>query len=150
MECYTGDRLHNYNCVYDTWRAYMKNVAVMLIVPILFTACGTTVENAYTAYSGKAKIISIQESQYNPTGNNEYVDIFFDFQPDDPDAPKKYIYKKTPDTNRRLFFEHWGNLHEKWVRDTGIKINNVYPAVRYEKRAGLGGAPVFFRVSVLP
>ncbi|HPQ54589.1 MAG TPA: hypothetical protein PK253_15165 [Spirochaetota bacterium] len=128
----------------------MKKLAVTLILPALFAACGTTVEEAYTAYRGTAKIVAIEESHYNPTGNNEYVDIYFDFQPDDPEARKNYIFKNTSDTRQRLFFEHWGNLHEKWVQDTGIKINNVYPAVRYEKRGGFGGAPVFFKVSVLP
>ena len=128
----------------------MKKISIIPILMLLFAACNTTLESSYDAWEGKARIISIKESDYNPTGKNEYVDIYFDFTPADPEASKKYRFKNELDTNRRFFHDHRGNLHKKWVADTGIKVNNVYPATRYEKKGMSGGAPVFFRVNVAP
>ena len=122
----------------------------LIIIASLFLiqGCITTLEDAYIPYKGKAKITSIKESQYNPSGKNEYVDIFFDFIPDDASAPGRYIYKKFPDSKCRLFYNHRGNLHKKWVTETKIKEGNIYPAIRYEKKGSMGGAPVFFDVKV--
>ncbi len=126
----------------------MKLIPVIPILMLVVSACTTTLEESYDAWEGKAKITSIKTSDYNPTGKNEYLDIYFDFTPANPEAPGKYRFKKEPDVNRRFFHDHRGNLHKKWVADTGIKVNNVYPATRYEKKAMSGGAPVFFRVRV--
>jgi len=128
----------------------VRNVILLIVLPVMFTACTTTLEEAYNAYPGKAKIVSIKISPYNPTGKMEYCDIFFDFTPDDLSVREKYIYKKFPDKERQLFHDHRGNHNKKWVADTGIAVNKVYPAIRYEKKGGFGGAPVFFKVSVQP
>ena len=126
----------------------MRKFIITIGLLFLFPGCITTLEDAYISYKGKAKIIAIRESHYNPTGKNEYVDIFFDFIPDDATAPGMYIYKKFPDSDCRLFYNHRGNHLKKWVTETKIKEGNVYTAIRYEKKGSLGGAPVFFDVKV--
>jgi hypothetical protein len=128
----------------------MKKLFAIPVLLLLFAACVTDPKDNYTAYHGSAKIVSIETSAYNPTGKHEYVDIYFDFIPDDPQAPEQYRYKTELDKNQRLFYDHRGNLHKNWVEDTGIRVDNVYPAVRYERTRHIFGAPVFFEVDVTP
>jgi len=122
----------------------MKKLLSLLILVSSISSCFTTVENAYTSYNGRAKMISIKKSPYNPTGKNEYVDIFFNFIPDDAGAPSGYRYKNFPDSSRQLFYNHRGNHLKSWVVEKGIKEGDIYRAIRREKRGGAGGAPVYF------
>jgi hypothetical protein len=122
----------------------MKKYLFLLMLILVCSSCVTTPEEAYSSYNGNAKIISVKASQYNPTGKSEYVDIFFDFIPDDSAAPSGYRYKNFPDSSRQLFYNHMGNHLKSWVKAKGIKEGNVYRAMRHEKRGGAGGAPVYF------
>jgi hypothetical protein len=122
----------------------MKKFLFLFMLILLCSSCITTPEEAYSSFNGRAKIISVKTSQYNPAGKNEYVDIFFDFIPDDAAAPSGYRYKNFPDSSRQLLYNHMGNHLKSWVREKGIKEGNVYRATRHEKRGGAGGAPVYF------
>lgn len=124
----------------------MKKYLFLLMMLLLCSSCITTPEEAYNSFNGHAKIISVKASQYNPTGKNEYVDIFFDFIPDDVAAPSGYRYKNFPDSSRQLFYNHMGNHLKSWVTAKGIKQGNLYRAIRHEKRGSAGGAPVYFDV----
>ena len=126
----------------------MKKYLFLLMLILVCSSCITTPEEAYSSYNGNVKIISVKVSQYNPTGKSEYVDIFFNFIPDDTAAPSGYRYKNFPDSSRQLFYNHMGNHLKSWVREKGIKEGNLYRAIRREKRRGAGGAPVYFDVFI--
>lgn len=101
----------------------------------------------YDAIPGTARIVEIVDSRYDPTGEREYVDVYFDFIPEDPLSPRTYRYPGCTDTRRRLFVDHRGNLPRSWVQEKGIKVGQEYPAMRYERVSGRG-SPVFFEVTV--
>jgi len=125
----------------------MKKIIIIGLIFISFSCVNKSVENYYNLYYGTAKITSIKISQYNPSNDNSYYDIFFDFTLNNKEN-KKYKYLKFSDKNNRLFINHRGNLHKKWIISTGIKEGDVYPAIRFEKKGAFGGAPVFFKVEV--
>ena len=128
----------------------MRQLFFIITISLLFSACFSTLEDNYQAFHGKARITSIKTSQYNPNGNHDFLDIFFTFTPDNLDARNRYKYKdqQWSDNNRRLFINSRGNLSKRWAKSVKIKVNNVYSAIRYEKRGFSGGVPVFFKVNV--
>jgi hypothetical protein len=126
----------------------MKKLLFFLMLILLCSSCITTLEEAYNSFHGRAEIISIKQSQYNPAGKNQYVDIFFNFTPDDAQAPSSYRYKDFSDSSSQLFYDHIGNHLKTWVAAKSIKKGNVYRAIRYERRGSSGGAPVFFDVYI--
>lgn len=131
-------------------RFVLPGAAAVLLFPALVfvagCACLDPIRN-YHAVPGTARIVEIADSAYNPTGKNEFVDIYFNFIPDDPSAPGRYRYPGWADTHQRLFIDHRGNLLRAWVEKTGIEVGDELPAVRYERIRG-GGSPVVFEVAV--
>jgi hypothetical protein len=101
----------------------------------------------YQAIPGTARIVEIADSTYDPHGERKYVDVFFDFIPDDPSSPRTYRYPEWTDTHQRLFINHRGNLPRAWIQEKGIRVGEEYTATRYERVRGRG-SPVFFEVTV--
>lgn len=122
--------------------------ALYIFLPLLFLCCSTfRIEDHYKAFRGTAVITGIKDSPYNPDGKNNYSDIFFNFTPDDGNAPAMYKYKKWKDTGVQLSYKSRMNHFKPWIEKMNITTGNRYEAVRYEKKSGLGSAPpVVFKV----
>ncbi|MFW6181577.1 MAG: hypothetical protein ACOC8N_07500 [Spirochaetota bacterium] len=125
-----------------------RAAASLLLAAVVFGAGCACLDPArrYEAFPGTARIVEVADSAYNPTGKNEFVDIYFDFIPADPTAPERYRYPGWADTHQRLFINHRGNLLRAWVEETGLEVGDEYPAVRRERIRG-GGSPVVFEVA---
>ena len=128
----------------------MKKIFVLSSFIFIMNACCTGgVKANYNAYVGKAKIIAVEKSVYDPGRDGSYRDVFFEFTPNDPNARQKYRFKKHwPDSKLRLFVRHRGNLLAKWLEKKGVVVGKVYDAIRYEKKGTCGGSPVFFDVKI--
>lgn len=127
----------------------MKKLILISLLVLFAGACVTGgIEDRYIGFHGKATITEVKQSVYNPDGKGNYFDIYFDFVPDEKDAPGKYRFKKWKDTHQRLFYNHRGNLHRSWVEKYNVKKGNVYRAMRYEKNCFGSSAPVIFKVLV--
>lgn len=125
-----------------------KLVPCILVILISVIACDKA-EDYYTKIPGKAIITKIVDSQYNPNGKNQYADIFFKFQPDDKNASEKYRYKNWKDAAVRLSYQSRMNHFKPWIKKMKISEGNIYKAVRYEKKRGIGSAPpVVFKVMI--
>lgn len=123
-------------------------VIFSLFTLFILGCCTGSVRDYYDDIPGRAKITSIEISKYNPDGTSSFRDVFFDFIPDDASAPTRYRFKNTKDEKQRLFVGYRGNLPAAWVSEKGLKVGNIYPAVRMEKKGSCGGAPVVFEVEV--
>jgi hypothetical protein len=101
----------------------------------------------YADIPGKATIVEVAPSGYNPTpATMTYLDVFFDFTPDDPAARNSYVRKSWSDRRVRLFVDHRGNLPSTWVQQKGISVGKTYRAVRSEYRGGGTLPPVRFAI----
>jgi hypothetical protein len=125
----------------------MKKI-VFLFIPLFFISCTKYhIKDNYKGIYGKAVIVDIKDSQYNPDGKNNYSDIYFDFIPYDKNAPLKYRFKDWKDTYKQLSYNSRMNLYKPWIVKMDIKKGNIYRAIRFEKKKVWGSsAPVVFRV----
>ena len=84
-------------------------------------------------HNGKAVISDIVRSKENP-GNDDssYVEIYFHFIPDNPDAPEDYLCGECPDRQIKLFYDNRESFHTTWVKKWDIKPGKEYHAIRHE------------------
>lgn len=117
----------------------LRKFTLVLLSSILFISCGTgTVIKddkpavTATSWQGKAKIVSIGKEGESSSREKNYLEVRFDFIPDDPAAPQKYIVPDEGDRNRVLYYDNRTDLHKNWILKWGLKVGNEYRATRYE------------------
>ena len=137
----------------------MIRISVLIIIPfIIFLSCGTgkiitdkphdTVTSA--DWSGKVKIVSTGKPGESCSGEKDYIDVRFDFFPDDADAANRYLVKEAGDKNILLFYDNRSDLHKNWIEKWGLKTGNVYRAVRHENTLNRPGKRAAFEVFLEP
>ena len=124
----------------------MKRIIIPLLLASVVTACRYNIRDNYKPFEGKATVVEIRDSRYNPAGKNNYADVFLDFMPDDPKAVSQYRYPAWKDRFQYSYRSRM-NLLKSWVKSRGIEVGKSYRATRFEKFRGFGSAtPVVFKV----
>lgn len=98
----------------------------------------------YLIYPGKAKIVSILPSE--ETGAPGMYNIFFDFDPEKKGSFPYYIYPEISDKKIKLYHDHRSSFHSNWIKKWNIKVGNIYPALRSERKLSLSGENVYFEI----
>jgi len=124
----------------------------------MFASCGTekiitdkpsgTVSAA--SWTGKVKIVSTGKPGESCSGEKDYVDVRFDFIPDDPDAVNRYLVKNVSDKNILLFYDNRSDLHKNWIEKWGLETGNIYRALRHENTLNSRGNRAVFEVFIEP
>ncbi len=121
---------------------YSVNLLIRLLIPLFFVACAAEVKKTVTpppeenvkVYYGKAVITGITDSGDTSAADKRgYMEIYFDYFPDDPGALKKYLCTGCPDTGKKLFYDNRENFHANWIKKWDIKQGNAYSAIRREE-----------------
>ena len=102
------------------------------------------------SWAGKAKIISTGKPGESCSGERDYIDVRFDFIPDDPGAATKYLAGDVSDKNILLFYDNRHDLHKNWIIRWGLKKGNVYRALRHENTLNSEGNRASFEVFLEP
>ena len=135
----------------------MFKKCMIMFLPLLITAaCGTETvipdKPALTtaSWNGKAKIVSIGKEGESSSREKDYLEVRFDFIPDDPTAPERYLAGREGDRNRLLVYDNRQDLHKNWIQKWGLKTGNEYRAVRYENIKNRPGYMTEFVVNLEP
>lgn len=131
---------------------------VVLIAVILTLSCGSEKvikqeeKPAVTtaSWAGRAKIVSIGRQGDSYSREKDYVEVRFDFIPDDPAAPGKYLSCDDGDKNILLFYDNRYDLHKNWIFKWGLKVGNEYRAIRHENIKNSPGHRTEFVVTLEP
>lgn len=131
----------------------IKTIIVLFVaasISSMLTGCAKNViknndpGNGYLIFPGKAKIVSIAPSL--EIGTSGMYNIFFDFFPDESVLFPHYTYPETPDKNIKLYQDHRYSFHGNWIKNWDIKVGNIYPALRSERKEPLSNADVYFEI----
>ena len=136
----------------------IRKFILIIITIMVFTACGSEKiisnepDNMVTSasWSGKVKIVSTGKPGKSCSGEKDYIDVRFDFVPDDADAVNRYLVKDVSDKNILLFYDNRSDLHKNWIEIWGLKTGNVYRAIRHENTLNSRGNRAAFEVFLEP
>jgi hypothetical protein len=116
------------------------SLLITILITIILTSCGTPekrtpppVEKNTKTFAGKAIIVEVVDAK-NGAGNDyrNYMEIYFNFIPADPDDRNNYLCRKCPDNRIRLFYDNRENFHRNWINKWDIKKGDEYKAIRHE------------------
>ena len=150
------DILLNFSEVKENYMNRGLIPAIMLLLLTFSCAGGDDViktggSDVVTAsWTGKAKIVSTGKPGESCSGEKDYIDVRFDFTPDDPRAVTKYLACDVSDKNILLFYDNRHDLHKNWILKWGLKQGNVYRAVRHENTLNSKGNRASFEVFLEP
>lgn len=136
----------------------IRKLLFILVPVIMFASCvteknitGDSSENVTGAsWAGKVKIVSVGIPGKSYSGEKDYIDVRFDFIPDDADAVNRYLVKEVSDKNILLFYDNRSDLHKNWIEKWGLKTGNTYRAVRHENILNRAGNRTAFEVFLEP
>jgi hypothetical protein len=136
----------------------MKGRLFLVLLLMVYFSCGSgkfvTDEPdgiiSSASWPGTVKIISIGTSAKSYSGEKDYVDVRFDFIPDDARAASRYLVKDVSDKNQILFYDNRSELHKNWIDKWGLKTGNIYRAVRHENIMNSSKNRVSFDVLLEP
>lgn len=132
---------------------------LFVLIPVIMLASCVTEQNitdnssvtvTAASWSGKVKIVSTGKPGESCSGEKDYVDVRFDFVPDDAGAVNRYLVKEVLDKNILLFYDNRSDLHKNWVEKWGLKTGNVYRAIRHENPLNRPGHMAVFEVFLEP
>lgn len=128
---------------------------LFILMPFVFSlSCAT--EKAITdtataaSWTGKVKIVSTGIPGKSCSGEKDYIDVRFDFMPDDAGAVNRYLVNEASDKNILLYYDNRFDLHRNWIEKWGLKTGNVYRAVRHENTLNSPGKRAAFEVFLEP
>ncbi|UCG52448.1 MAG: hypothetical protein JSW58_02545 [Candidatus Latescibacterota bacterium] len=101
---------------------------------------------SYDSIPGTATIRTISPDTTPFKICDDAVNVYFDFEPDDPNAPDDYRFPAWPDTRRSLFIADGKNPPYGWIEAEGIAEGTQHPCVRLEINKGTC-TPVMFRLT---
>lgn len=131
-----------------------RKILLILIAFVVCLSCATektiTDKAAAASWTGTVKIISTGKPGESCSGEKDYIDVRFDFTPDDADAVNGYLVKESPDKNILLYYDNRFDLHKNWIEKWGLKTGNVYRAVRRENTQNSPGKRAAFEVFLEP
>ncbi|MEW6412724.1 MAG: hypothetical protein AB1483_09665 [Candidatus Zixiibacteriota bacterium] len=100
----------------------------------------------YVEYPGTATIVYIVDDSAGASICSNAVIVLFDFLPDDPTAPDRYLYPTYADTGRQLLVGTGYPPPENWVAGEGLTAGSEHRCVRSEIISGMC-TPVVFTFS---
>lgn len=136
----------------------MNSRFFLVLLFLIFVSCGTgkvitdKADNTVTSasWSGKVKIVSTGKPGESCSGEKDYIDVRFDFVPDDAGVVNRYLVKDVSDKNILLFYDNRSDLHKNWIEKWGLKTGNVYRAIRHENTLNSRGNRAAFEVFLEP
>ena len=85
---------------------------------------------SYNDFPGTGLIREIIADTLNETCSNEMI-VYFDFTPDDPNAPDYYRFPNFPDTSQ-IFHLLGYRPPASWLEAQGLGVDSVFSCVRRE------------------